>query len=79
MLPNSIRLKKRYDKAVNTYPSTIKLLPEYCKTPKMSDKAVNRRFFVLVCGSFPDWYKTQEMCHRVVSEDSFSTVYFPDR
>ena len=73
------KTQKTYDKAVNTYPFTIKLLPECYKTPKMSDKAVNRRFFVLVCGSIPDWYKTQEICHRVVTEDSFSTVYFPDR
>ena len=36
----------------------------------MCDEAVNRCLFVLV--SIPDRYKTQEMCDKVVSKDSFS-------
>ena len=35
----------------------------------MCDIAVNRCDFVF--DYIPDWYKTQEMCDRVVSEDSF--------
>ena len=34
-------------------------------------------FFVF--DSIPDWYKTQEICDRVVSEDPFLIVYFPDK
>ena len=33
--------------------------------------------FVFV--SIPDWYKTQELFDRVVSEDSFLIVYCPDK
>ena len=38
-------------------------------TQEICDIAVNRCAFVF--DSIPDWYKTQEMCDRVVSEDSF--------
>ena len=55
------------DKAVNTYHSTIKFIPECFTTKEMCDKAVNRCF--LVFHFIPDWYKTQEMCNRVVYED----------
>ena len=34
-------------------------------------------FFVF--NSIPNWYKTQEMCGRVVSEDLFLIVYCPDK
>ena len=39
----------------------------------MCDKAVNKSFIVFYF--IPDWYKTQEMCDRVVSEDPFLIVY----
>ena len=26
----------------------------------------------------PDWYKTQEMCDKIISDDAFSTIYVPD-
>ena len=32
-----------------------------------------------VSDSVPDWYKNQEMCDRVVSEDPFLIVYYPGR
>ena len=35
--------------------------------------------FFIVFGSIPDWYKTQEMCDRVVSERSFLILYCPDK
>ena len=43
----------------------------------MCNKTVDICFFVF--DSIPDWYKTQEMCDRVVSEDPFLTVYCPDK
>ena len=55
------------DKAVDTYLSTIKLVPECYKLQEMCDKAVNRCFFVF--DSIPDPYKTQELWDRVVSEN----------
>ena len=57
------------DKAVNTYPSAIKFVPECIMTQEMSNKVVNTCFFLL--GSIFDWHKTQEMGDRVVSEDLF--------
>ena len=56
------------NKAVNANPSTIEFVPECFMIKElinMCDKAVNRCFFVF--HSIPDWYKTQEMCDRVVS------------
>ena len=35
-------------KAVNTYPSTIKLVPEYLMTQKICNKAVNTCIFVFI-------------------------------
>ena len=40
----------------------------------MGDKAVNRCFFVFDC--IPDWYKTQQICDWVVSEDPSLIVYW---
>ena len=37
---NGVRLKT-FDKAVNTYPSTVKFVSEFLMTQKMCDKAVN--------------------------------------
>ena len=65
------------DEAVDTYPSTIKFVPECFMTQEMCDKAVNRWFFVF--DFIPDWCKTQEMCDRVVSEDPSLIVYCPDK
>ena len=61
------------DKTVNTYPSTIKFVPECFMIQEMCNKAVNRCF--IVSDSIPDQYdlyKTQEMCDRVVSENSLA-------
>ena len=49
--------QKMCDKAVNTYPSTIKCVPEYYKTQEMCNKAVNRFFFAF--DSIPNQYKTK--------------------
>ena len=43
----------------------------------MFDKAVNRCF--LVFDSIPGWYKYQEMCERIASEDPFLKVCCPDK
>ena len=40
-------------------------------------KAVDTCPFVL--GSVNDWYKTQEMCDKIVSGDAFMLKYFLDR
>ena len=65
------------DKAVNTYTSTIKFIPECVMTQEMCDKAVNRCFFVFY--SITNQYKTQEMCDRVGSDNPFLIVYYPDK
>ena len=59
--------KKMCDKAVNAHPSIIKFIPN----------AANRCFFVLDC--IPNWYKIEEMCDRVASEDPFMIIYCLNR
>ena len=61
------------DQAVNTYLCTIKLVPECFMTQEMCNKAVNRCFFVF--DSIPDQDKIQEVCDRIVSEDSLFIAY----
>ena len=39
----------------------------------MCDRAFNRCFFV--SDFVPDWYKTQEICYSLVSENNFLIVY----
>ena len=51
------------DKAVNTYPSTIKFVPEFFMTQEMCDKAVNRCFFVFVSIS-----ETPKICDKAVDD-----------
>ena len=48
------------DKAVSTFPSTIKFVLDQLKTQEMCDKAVDTCPFVL--DSVRDWYMTQEIC-----------------
>ena len=43
----------------------------------MCDKSFNKCFIAFIY--IPDRYKTQEMCHRVISEDPFSIRYLPDQ
>ena len=66
-----------YDKAVNTYPSTIKSVPECFMTQKMHDKVVIRCFFVF--DSISDQYKTQEICATFVSEDRSLIICCSDK
>ena len=65
------------DKALDTYPSTIKFFPESFMTQEMCDRAVIIWFFVF--DSIVDCCKTQEMCDRVASEDHPFVVYCPDK
>ena len=46
-------------------------------TQEIGDKVVNTYFFVF--DSIPDWYKTQEICDRVIMEDHFLIVYCLDK
>ena len=58
------------EKAVDSYPSTIKFVPECIMTQEMCDKAANRYYFVF--NSIPDRYKTQEICDKVFLKILFS-------
>ena len=69
--------QKMCDKAVNTYPPTIKSFPECFMIQEMYYKAVNTCYFVF--DSIPDLYKGQEMFDRVVSEHPFLIVYCLDK
>ena len=63
------------DKAVDTYPSTIKFVPECCKTQEMCNRAAYRCFFVF--HSIHDKYKSQEICNLPVSLYPPFMVYCP--
>ena len=65
------------DKALDTYPSTVRFFPESFMTQEMCDRAVIIWFFVF--DSILDCCKTQEMCDRVASEDPPFVVYCPDK
>ena len=62
-IPDCYKNHEICNKAVDIYPYTLEFIPKCYKTKEMIDKAVNR--FDSIC----DWYKTLEMCDRVVSED----------
>ena len=64
-----IFLKISHHKAFDTYPSTIKFVPECYKTQEICHTAVHRCFFVF--GFIPDKYKIQDICNLAVS------LYFP--
>ena len=59
------------DKSVNTC-FLQKNLPKCFMIQEMCSKAVNTCFFVFKCARA--LYEAQEMCNRVVFEDSFSVV-----
>ena len=56
-------------KAANSYPSTIKFVPECYKTQETWDKAVDTCTFLF--NFAPEWYKTRETYHKVTSKGSF--------
>ena len=64
------------DKAVDTYPSTIKFVPECFMTQEMWDKAVGRCFLYLIL--FLISIKLKK-CDRVVSGDPFVILYCTDK
>ena len=45
----------------------LKLLPDYLKTKKICIRAVKKLLFVMRYVS--DWYKTQQMCDKVIVEN----------
>ena len=61
------------DKTVNTYPSTIKFVPEFFMTQEMCDKAVNRCFFV-----FDSISETPKMCDKAVDYSLVALKLIPD-
>ena len=64
------------DKTFNTYPSTIKFVPECFRTQEVCDELVNRYFLYLIL--FLISIKPKK-CVSVVSEDPFLIVNFPDK
>ena len=61
---------------IHTYHSTRKFVSIYLMSHEMCDKPVRIHF---VFDSIHAWYKTQEMCDRVVSQDPSLIVYSPDK
>ena len=57
------------DKAVDTYPSTKKFVPECFNTQEVCNKAVDSYFSLF--DSISGWYKTKEICNRAVFDDPF--------
>ena len=70
------------NKAVDTYPSAMQFVPDQYKAQGMSVKVIDPcHFFLsfLLFDSVPEKSKTQEMCDKVVSKDSFMLKYCLDR
>ena len=65
------------DKAIDAYPSLIKIIPRCFMTQEMRHKAIYRCFFV--SDLIPDKYKTQKNCDRAFPHGSFLMVYCPDK
>ena len=65
------------DKAVNTYPSTIKFVPEWFMAQKMCDEQLIDVFFVL--DSILDQYKAHRIRSTVLFEDPSLAIYYPDK
>ena len=57
--------------------SAIQFIPHRFKAQEMCDKAVDTCLFVF--DSVPDWYITQELCNKVVSEDPCMLKYCHDK
>ena len=75
-VPECFMTQKMCDKAVNTYP--IKDL--FLNATTFNKCVINQLIrYLFVFDSVPDWYKTQETCDRVDSEDPFLLVYCPDK
>ena len=84
-VPECFMTQKMCDKTVDTYLSIIKFVPEFFMTQEMCNKAVNKCFLYLIIFLWYKtiydiniWYKTQEMCDSVVSEDLFLIVCYPN-
>ena len=65
------------DKALDTHSCILKKKKKKKEINKKSDKALNG-FFLAFFKIF-GLYNTQEMCYRIISDDSFSLTYVPDK
>ena len=65
------------NKAVGTYPSAIKFVPEYYKSHEICDKAVDTCPFDI--DSVPDQYVSQTMCDTAVFKETYMLKYCLDR
>ena len=65
------------DKALDTHSCILKKKKKKKERLKKSDKALNG-FFLAFFKIF-GLYNTQEMCDRIISDDSFSLTYVPDK
>ena len=67
------------DKALDTHSCILKKKKKKKKKERLkkSDKALNG-FFLAFFKIF-GLYNTQEMCDRIISDDSFSLTYVPDK
>ena len=65
------------DKALDIHSCILKKKKKKKERLKKSDKALNG-FFLAFFKIF-GLYNTQEMCDRIISDDSFSLTYVPDK
>ena len=65
------------DKAIYNHSCILKKKKKKKERLKKSDKALNG-FFLAFFKIF-GLYNTQEMCDRIISDDSFSLTYVPDK
>ena len=64
-VPDCYMTQEICHKIANTLSSTIQFVSEFYKCYKAFNKCFLAFFYIL------DWYKTQEMCDRITSDDPF--------
>ena len=63
--------------AIMKNPETIRFIPNDLKTKKMFKNAVKKLLFVITY--FSDWYKTQEMCNKIIEENGGTLKFVTTR
>ena len=75
-VPECYKTQKMCDKAVNTYPSTMNF---FLNSLWLKRCVIKQLIYVFCFWFYSKLVYNQEVCDRVVSEDLFLIVYYPDK
>ena len=65
--PDNYKSWKMHIGAIMKNPETIRFVPDDLETKKMFKNAAKKLLFAITY--FSDWYKTQEMCNKIIEEN----------